>query len=471
MAKSNYNVKQADIFGRLGQGIGEGAKEEFNKSFTAGRLGATLKTLGEQEGLSPYQQFVGLASTPGVTPQMIQSGAELLKQQGLRRGYSQGRGSQQANMGGGQQVGNPQGSYQLVGDNQMLGAQRQGGQLPEFLGNQRSRIEDRPIPQNATRAEETASDLGAVRENPLNEKFVPAGPYTQEMYENAIDDAFNRGIATTFPEAQAYAESQKQRYEEAPEKYRAQLDYKEGIDKKVNALYDEKLSSLLQKPRNETVSDLSNEVQENIKKQARNAVAEGRMTPDQAAEFYAKKSLDLAKTKQSIKTIANRDWLDKINPQKKSDALKSLISKSKEFSDMGSSEDYYNQLQQDNVDGGLGLSPSASAYIAYPPSKGVQDFLNNLSKFEFSGMGVEKASENVRKSMRDLLKVMTPNDSFQGIIRRIKEKNPFFPERVALDFLKDNKEDLSLNPRLNREVDAPPADLFPNWGDLALFPL
>lgn len=79
-------IKQANIFGRIGENLGRGLAEQLPEEVTRGRLAAGLKNLEQQRGLTPFQQFSQLASIPGVTPQMLQSGAELLRQQGMLQG-------------------------------------------------------------------------------------------------------------------------------------------------------------------------------------------------------------------------------------------------------------------------------------------------------------------------------------------------------------------------------------------------
>ena len=74
-------IKQGNIFGRIGTGLGKGLAEQVPKEIERNRLASGLKTLSEQKGQTPFQQFSALAAIPGITPQMIQSGSELLRQQ------------------------------------------------------------------------------------------------------------------------------------------------------------------------------------------------------------------------------------------------------------------------------------------------------------------------------------------------------------------------------------------------------
>lgn len=74
-------IKQGNIFGRIGSGIGQGLAEQVPKEIERSRLASGLKGLGNKKDLSPFQQFAELSSIPGITPQMIQSGSDLLRQQ------------------------------------------------------------------------------------------------------------------------------------------------------------------------------------------------------------------------------------------------------------------------------------------------------------------------------------------------------------------------------------------------------
>ena len=73
----------------FGAGIGRGLSEQVPKEVERSRLAYGLKNLNEtSEGLTPFERFSKLLAIPGLTPQGVQSAAELLKMEGQRRGLS-----------------------------------------------------------------------------------------------------------------------------------------------------------------------------------------------------------------------------------------------------------------------------------------------------------------------------------------------------------------------------------------------
>jgi hypothetical protein len=85
----SINLHQPSVFGRIGTGLGRGLSETLPKEIERERLASGLKDLGDKKGLSAFQQFAGLASTPGITPQMIESGTNLLRQQAIINSINQ----------------------------------------------------------------------------------------------------------------------------------------------------------------------------------------------------------------------------------------------------------------------------------------------------------------------------------------------------------------------------------------------
>ncbi len=246
-----YTVKQPNIFGRIGSGIGKGLAEQLPKEIERGRLAEGLQQFEKDAGnLSPLQQAARLFAIPGLTPQMAQALPELSRQQQIRDAYSKTKPSN-AQAGGISSQGNmPRNIPQAQEKFQSGGISSQGNQT---------------IPSNLARKQESISNPPAAAENPLAEKFIPPNPWNQQRQEESINEAFDRGIARTFEEANAYANQQREIYERAPEEYRKQLDYKKSIDNEVDKLFDDQLSTRLQKAGPETFKDISGDLQLNIK--------------------------------------------------------------------------------------------------------------------------------------------------------------------------------------------------------------
>ncbi len=210
-------------------------------------------------------------------------------------------------------------------------------------------------------------------------------------------------------------------------------------------------------------------MQLNIKKKARNSVATGKMTPEQAAEYYSKKALDLVKDKGRALKIANRDIWDRIFPGKKEETIKNLMHIAKNFDEMGSGEDFYNFLTTDEVDEsgrqkGMGLSPGGGAIIQYPRTEKVKKLIKTTKISE------KNPAESTRNFAENLFKEMTPKDSFLAIARQMKQQDFNFDEHAFFDYLRENKDFYGSNKRLDREVSNGVSDFFPNWRDIGLFP-
>ena len=79
----SYEVKQGNIFGRVGTGIGKGLAEQVPKEIERHRLSSGLKELGDKKDLTPFQQLAAFYSVPGAAdrPELIRSGTEFLRHQ------------------------------------------------------------------------------------------------------------------------------------------------------------------------------------------------------------------------------------------------------------------------------------------------------------------------------------------------------------------------------------------------------
>lgn len=432
------------LLGSFAKGAGEYLAESVPKEIERRRLAEGLKNVSDQKGLSPFEQFTGIASTPGATPQIIESGSKLLRDQAKMDAYSR-----RANKTG--EIPIPERSDF---EQRMEGLNQQVEQKPPGKKgmNERGR-------------EQEPTQTGAATENPLDKKYLPPGPFTQQMRDTAIDNAFSSGLASNLGEAEAYANDVERRYKEAPEEYRKELDYRMGVDKDVDEKFDKQLATRLQKQGPDTFKDISGNEQLNIKKMARNAVATGKMTPDQAAEVYTKKALDIAKDKSQVNTIANKSVFDKVLPGQKEDNLKSLINIGKNFRDLNMQEDYADLLGSSKDQGGLGISKGARALIAYERSEPVKKLIKETK--------IQNKNDYITDTLNfteNLIKSMGPNDSVLAIGKLMKEKHPRFNQDAYFDYLRDNQDRLGLTARMKREVSQGKLDWASDWADIEYFP-
>ncbi len=433
-----------NLLGSFAKGAANSLAQNVPKEIERRRLAEGLKNVSDQKGLSPFEQFTGIASTPGATPQIIESGSKLLRDQAKMDAYSRRAGKS----------GDAPMPERSSFDQRMEGYNQQVEQKPNVKKGMRERgVEVEP------------TQTGAATENPLDKKYLPPGPFTQQMRDTAIDNAFSSGLASNLGEAEAYANDAERRYKEAPEEYRKELDYRMKVDQEVDQEYDKQLATRLQKEGKETFKDLSGNEQLNIKKMARNDVATGKLTPQQAGEIYSKKSLDIAKDKSQVRNIANRDVGDRLLPGQKEDALKSLINIGKNFRDLNMQEDYADLLGSSKDQGGLGLSKGARAIIAYPRSEPVIKLIKDTK--------IQNKNDYITDTLKfteNLIKNMGPNDSILAIAKLMKEKHPRFNQDAYFDYLRDNQDRLGLTPRLKREVSQGKLDWSSDWADMELFP-
>lgn len=444
---------------RLGAAVGSGIASTLPKEVERMRLSQGLKDLGKMENASPFERFAALAGIPGITPQMIESGAELLKQQRMRKAYGQSQGSQ--------------------GQSGQMGQQPQPGQ--DFRDVQFGQTGESPmVPASQSQAalqpgsteQQALTNPPSAFQHPGDEKYQPALPWNQQMQDSAINEAFDTGKAENLNEAMNYANMQRELYEKAPEKERARLNYNREIDQNTEELFRNELEQRLQKKGEKTFEDVPGELQLSLIKKAQNDVATGKMTPKQASEFYSQSALDLVKSFNIAKKNANPDILDMVNPKKKLERMKSLQVTADQFEKLGAGDYYYNFLTNKGKDEqgnnlGMGLSPGMAAMIQYPISQSVEKI---ISEAKFPTFGYDNIQKETNRIADEVLNNMTPNDSILSIARQLKDRQPSFDETAFFDYIRANPNKWNFNPRLTREVQTGVSDVLPNWGDIFLIP-
>lgn len=74
-----YQVRQGDIFGRVGSGLGSGLAEQLPQEMDRYRLSKGLQEIDNNPNLTPAQRYGKLLTLPGLTPQGLQGYSELMQ--------------------------------------------------------------------------------------------------------------------------------------------------------------------------------------------------------------------------------------------------------------------------------------------------------------------------------------------------------------------------------------------------------
>jgi hypothetical protein len=432
-------IQRETIAGRIGKGLGQGLSEQLPREVERNRLSQGLKNIGQQQNTTPFQQFASLAGLPGVTPQMIQSGAELLKQQGIRQGFQNKR------KGASKQVGIPE-IAQAISETPFAGMQP-GQQINEEPSNDQS-----------------SAGPGVVPTNPLREEALPKAPWSQQRKDEALDQSFEDFPNLTYPEHLARVEEQERRELSQSQAQRDYDSYLKDVQNDLRNKFNENLQLKLQKNKEGVFQDVTGEMINNLQRgMERDLRSNPKSNPDDVVNRWTDKALNLAKTKKQLDGLKNDSfWASKILFNRPA-YLSKLESYADDFAKSNNSEEYYNILQSD-----FGLSPQGAARIAYhKSSKNVDSFINKFKPSKGPQFG--QLSNNASKAALDLENVITPGDSILSILRRLRERDPYFDQYAFIKQLDDDKDEIGLTKRQRRELQEG-HQLLPTWPDILILP-
>lgn len=417
-------IKQGNIFGRIGSGVGKGLAEQLPKEIERSRLSSGLKSLGEKKELSPFQQFAELSSIPGVTPQMIQSGSELLRQQGIGEG----------------------------------------------LRKTNQRDESRPFEryQNNNQSQKEGSK-SITTTDPLQSTINPVLPRTREQKLNRASELYEneRQLYPTPQDAITAVENEEQTNQNINNALQNQRKGQQDVQSRVqNELRTAAQNAGINIPGGTSVPDT---VYQEIENKALDDVNNGERTELEAAKHYKKELDKVAREYQALDTVGNIDYL----LRDKQDIKRNLREIRKGFKERDDLENLADSYISKN-----GLSPGKAYYLAYPPSETKE--LNNLfsrlpelkpeatTKRGFSETRVdpEKAKQKTLKIAPQLAEAMGKQGSPLAIAEELKARN--YDEDAWLDYLGKNRKSLDLSERQGRELQKP-KNTFPTLNDNWLF--
>lgn len=411
---------QGNILNRVGRGFGQGLASQLPQEVERSRLASGLKELGNKKGLDPFQQFSELSSIPGVTPQMIQSGSELLRQQA------------------------------------------RGRALADFQSSQ-----NKPKPSPFSQTRETTGKKGSnapsiTQEQPLaeiqegyipptkDEEFARAGQIYNESPERFGNDP---------QKALDFVASETQRNQERNQAYQKKHDNLNEIQDKVVSRLDSQYNKL-----NGGNPRIPSELYSQIEDQAIQATkskkegGEG-LTEQQAMKKYGDKLNDADKTFSKIDEIGN--W--GITTRRASSTLRSMKQLQEEMEKLDQTDNYAKELISEAK-----LSPQM-AYAQAEPVYRIPS-LNSYIKSLPEGKSQETLAETVLdipgtlKIAPNLAKFVKDNEKASPLaIAYELEKKGYDPE-TWLKYLTDNSKKFNLRKKQSDQA-ITPINIITPWND------
>lgn len=451
MVKSgSFKVGQGSTAGRVGAGLGKGLAESIPKEVNQYRLSQGLQNFAKNaQNLSPLEAASQAFSIPGITPQMAQALPELLRLQQQRQAYqNRGQQSQQGNE-------TPQEQPEF----------RQGG-----LSSQGNEPRNMQSQSQMVKPDEFGQPQ-IVQDNPLRVSAVPRESYSPERFDQEVSDMLDSGKAQTVNEAIGLVKEKEARYLGQPLSVQKMDDYFREQETLLNSNLEKRLKTLLEVgPQEQGLKNLSGEEFNNLQRSANKELRTNpRATQEDIANKYANIGLELDKTKGRLQKLAGEGFIDKLTSRDKT--LDKLKSYQKIFAESNSEENYFNNLKSD-----FGLSPLSAASIAFPLSKSVDSQIKDWKPSK--NLTLENAAKSSRQLATQIEKSLGDNDSILSIANEIMKKshNTLQPGTPAFDIhefynqLREDQDQLGLNPRQKREIAEGIGSGLPTWSDILYMP-
>jgi hypothetical protein len=455
-------IKNADIFGRVGSGIGQGLAEQVPKEIERHRLASGLNELAnDSQNLSQFQRFAKLAAIPGITPQAIQSGTEILNREQLGNAYRRSSGS---NPRMGQQNAMQPGEFpssrnQLPNDGQNF----RSGQIQN--GQQNIPVSGNVENQQRTPNVRSNEDIPQTAEgNPLNEKNLTRLPWTPQQRQSTVSDYIDQGF---LPEQarQLAADDEARDLGEPTANKQRQLDIEEGKGKARESL-QRHLETKLQKNKEGLFTDIDGPMMINAERgMIRDLILNPKADIDNIANDWSDRLYRTAIAKGKLKTLGKTTGFEALF---KGDTLQKKL---KEYQDIfkrsGNLEEYKNILQGPDI----GLSHQGSASVAYPPNEKINKYLSKYKSSSGLHYKAPQKAQEARKAALEIENDLGPDDSVLSVVRKLSEIDPYFDQQAFLDQISDDKDQLRLNERQRLELGEGVANILPNWADLLYLPI
>lgn len=396
----SYQVKQGNIFGRIGKGLAQGLSEQLPKEMERTRLSEGLKELGKEDlsGKNQLELLGAIHAIPGMTPEI----AALAQQQLAKQNYQNKRTP----------------AARSIGEAQI----RQGTEgRPEGI---KKPLEIKPLSEGGIAS---VSQIKEMRQGRLQ------APSYEDVYKRA-NELLDAGITQDPQAAESMARSQIEQ---------DRIAQKERIASFRNDAAD-RLKLDLQSGGFGDYKDVAGEIQKNLIDQGEYLLSQG-VSPEDASQQIGDIARELGKISNNTKDTGSF-WNMFRSAKTKTQELKE---QKKNFEKYG-----FGELFDDIAAGQLGITPLQAAHELDPlKNKALKDEISKLKRQpsptlrEVGNVG-RKMDE---KSLDAIVRKITPKDNLFSIEYELRDKGydvNQFKKRVSE--LEDEKE-LSLTPQQQRQ--------------------
>lgn len=454
-------IKQGDIFGRVGSGIGQGLAEQIPKEIEHQRFRSGLQNLAKKSGdQSPMESFLEAAGTYGATPQFVQSFGELARQQAQGNAYRKSSGStpkmpQQNPMQMRESTSNlPEYSSDMPNAQQQIGR-------PNQKISPSAQVEN----QQRTPNIKSTEDIPQTSEgNPLNQRNLTRLPWTPVQRNQVVSDYIDQGFLPDQAKQLAADDESRDLGEPVAHKER-QKDIEEG-KKKVRDALKRHLETKLQKTEENVYKDVEGPMILNAERgMIRDLIKNPKADIDNIANDWSERLYRTAIAKGKMKTFGKTTGIESLfkgeGPYKRLKEYQDIFKRS------GNLEEFKNILQGDD----FGLSAQGASSVAYPPNQKIDKFLSNYKSSSALQYHAPQKAQEARKAAIELENDIGPDDSVLAIVRKLSDKDPYFDQQSFLDQISEDKDQLGLNERQKLELGEGIRNILPNWADLLYLPI
>lgn len=353
--------KEQSSFGKILTGASKGFAEQAPKEMERYRLSQNLDKIAQNSSnLSPFQQYAALAGAVGNRPDILQGGAEILRQETKK------------------------------------------GRIPQLGSNQPS---NKPISienTNTPKKEITPAELEQI-------KLQPNVPPSQQDYRNEANRLYELN-PNAFLTADEYFNEAKNNLDSAYNQTKAlrdQSDVNTNFRESVENDFDNKTANLGVNFK-ESYGNLRSKILDEVYDKINSG-----MSKEKASKEGADKLLKIGEDLTKIKGFG-RQMLPNVTEN-----LKAIDQLAKTFADLGESKLLAQELQSE-----LKWTPSFANYKALPYTTKFKSFLNSVPENARIGTyGQQKSNINYRKLTESFLDNMTAKDSILGGLLKLEEKD------------------------------------------------